>query len=173
LRLAEAREGMAAVEGERWGSVALGARTGRSRASGDSNVRGSTSATLQWTVPLFDRGQQDTRLRDAQGQIQQRSVGIDDAMRQVELQVWQQSQALQSEREGLRESRLVLESAELGLKVSSERYRLGVGNFSDVLTAQNSAANARFQVVEARANLRRAQLRLAAAVGRFVVPLGS
>ncbi len=172
-RLAEARAGMAAVEGERWGNLALGARTGRSRASGDSTVGGSTSASLQWTVPLFDRGQQEARLRDAQGQIQQRGVGIDEAMKQVELQIWQQSQALLSEREGLRESRLVLESAELGLKVSTERYRLGVGSFSDVLTAQSSAANARFQVVETRANLRRAQLRLAAAVGRFVVPLGT
>ena len=81
--------------------------------------------------------------------------------------MWQQSHALVSEREARRNSKAVLDSAETALRVATERFRLGVGNFSDVLTAQNSAANARFQSVESQANLRREQLRLAAAVGRF------
>jgi outer membrane protein len=172
-RLAEARERANAAEGERWGSVAFSARTGRSRYGSDASVRSTAAAALEWSLPLLDRGVLDARLRDAQGLIQQRRVGVDDSVRQVELQVWQQGQALLSERDGLRESRLVLDSAETSLRVASERFRLGVGSFSDVLAAQSAAANSRFQVVEARANLRRAQLRLAAALGRFALPLGS
>ena len=50
---------------------------------------------------------------------------------------------------------------------SFRRFRQGAGGFRDVLAAQSNAANARFQWVESRANLARAQWRLAAAVGRF------
>jgi outer membrane protein len=166
-RLSEAQQRAEAVQAERWGSVGFSAQTGRSRASSESSVRSSTTASLEWTLPLFDRASISSRLQDAEGQIQQRGVGVDDALKQVELQVWQQGQALLSEREGLQESAAVLDSAETSLRVAAERYRQGVGSFSDVLTAQNAAANARFQRAEARANLRRAQWRLAAALGRF------
>lgn len=166
-RLAEAQQRASAVKAERWGSITLNASTGRNRPSSDSDFRGRTSAAVQWSVPLFDRGSLEARQRDAQGQILVSSADLDDALRQVELQVWQQGQALAGERDGLRQSRSVLENAESALRVAAERYRQGVGGFNDVLTAQNAAANARFQWVEAQANLRRAQLRLAASVGRF------
>lgn len=166
-RLAEAQARADAVQAERWGSFGLNASAGRTRSSSDSEVRGSGSVGVQWTLPLFDRGALGGRLGDALGQILVREVGVNDALSQVELQVWQQGQALLGERDGLRHSRAVLDSAEASLRVATERYRQGVGGFNDVLTPQNAAANARFQWVEAQANLRRAQLRLAASVGRF------
>jgi outer membrane protein len=169
-RMAEAQQRAAAVGAERWGSFTLSGQTGRSRSSSDSVVSGTNSASVFWTLPLFDRGSVASRLHDAQGLIQQRAAGAADAARQVELQVWQQAQALLSERDGMRESRLVLDSAETLLRVVSERYRLGVGSFTDVLTAQGLAATARFQWVEARANLHQAQWRLAAALGRWGLP---
>ena len=166
-RLEEAEARASGLRTGRWGNVALNASSGRSRASSDSAVRGSTTAGLTWNVPLFDRGVLDSQLRDAQGQILVRGIGVDDAMRQVELQVWQQGRALLSERDGLRENKAVIDSAEHVLRVATERFRLGVGNLSDVLTAQNVAASARFQWDEAHSNVLRARLRLAAAVGRL------
>jgi outer membrane protein TolC len=44
---------------------------------------------------------------------------------------------------------------------------MGVGSMTDVLNAQNIAANARFQWVESNANLLKARFKLAAAVGRL------
>jgi outer membrane protein len=140
---------------------------GRIRTSGYTELRDTGSASVLWTLPLLDRGVTSARQRDVLGQIQVRSANMDDALNQVELQVWQQSQALISDRDILREARAVRNSAELSLRVSSERYRSGVGFFSDVLAAQNVAGNARFQWVESRANLLKSQLRLAASVGRF------
>jgi outer membrane protein len=166
-RLAEARARVEAVAAERWGNLGLNASTGRTRSSSESDARGSSSIGLQWTLPLFDRGAQNSRRGDAVGQVMVREVDVGDALKQVELQVWQQGQTLIGEREGLRYSRAVLVSADASLRVATERYRRGVGSFNDVLLPQNVAANARFQWVEAQANLRRAQLRLAASVGRF------
>jgi outer membrane protein len=166
-RLAEAQARASAVGAESWGSVAVSAKSGRTRSSADTPVRSNSSASVEWTLPLFDRASLRSRLGDAQGQIQVRNAGVADALSQVELLVWQQAQALRGQRDALEESLSVLDSAEAALRVAGERFRQGVGGFADVLSAQNAAANSRFQWVEARANLRRAQWRLAAAVGRF------
>lgn len=166
-RLAETQARFKSIDAERWGSVNVSAVAGRIRTSGYTELRDTGSASVLWTLPLFDRGVTTSRQRDVQGQIQIRTASVDDALSQIELQVWQLSQELIADRDILREARSVRNSAELSLRVSSERYRSGVGLFSDVLSAQNVAANARFQWVEARANLLKSQLRLAAAVGRF------
>jgi outer membrane protein len=166
-RLAETQERIKAVDAERWGNISMSAVAGKIRTNGFAELRNTSTASVLWTLPLLDRGVTTARQRDVLGQIQVRNAGIDDALSQIELQVWQQSQLLISDREVLREARIVRNSAELSLRVSSERYRSGVGLFSDVLNAQNIAANARFQWAESRSNLLRSQLRLAAAVGRF------
>jgi outer membrane protein len=166
-RLAETQARFKSIDAERWGNISLSAVAGRIRTSGYTDLRDTGSASVLWTLPLFDRGVTTARQRDIQGQILIRNAGVDDALNQIELQVWQQSQTLIADRDILREARAVRNSAELSLRVSSERYRSGVGLFSDVLSAQNVAANARFQWVEARANLLKSQLKLAASVGRF------
>jgi outer membrane protein len=166
-RLAEAQARSRSVDAERWGSVTLNAVAGRIRTSGYTDLRDTSSASVLWTLPLSDRGVTTARQREVLGQIQVRNAGVDDALSQIELQVWQQSQTLIADRDILREARTVRNSAELSLRVSSERYRSGVGTFSEVLVAQNVAANARFQWVDARANLLKSQLRLAAVIGRF------
>lgn len=166
-RLAEVQARSKSIDAERWGNVTLNAVAGRIRTTGYTDLRDTGTASVLWTLPLLDRGVTTARLRDVLGQIQVRNAGVDEALNQIELQVWQQSQALISDRDILREARAVRNSAELSLRVSSERYRSGVGLFSDVLNAQNVAANARFQWVESRANLLKSQLRLAASIGRF------
>lgn len=166
-RLAQAQARVDSIGAERAGSVGLRAQTGRVRFSGDSSVRSTTSAVIGWTVPIFDRGSIDSRLREAQGLAQVREAGIDEARQRIELQVWQEGRALIGERDLLSESGSVQDSAEAALRVVSSRYAEGIGRFTDVLTAQSAVAAARFQMVEARANIRRAQLRLAAALGRL------
>ena len=167
-RWSEAQSRASSIDAERWGSVSAGARAGRSRASSADVVSATSSVGVEWSLPLwFDRGVLRSRMKDALGQVQVRAVGIEEAERQVASQVWQEGQALIAEIDGLRASREVLDTAEAALRVASERFRQGAGGFRDVLAAQSNAANARFQWVESRANLARAQWRLAAAVGRF------
>ncbi len=178
-RQTEAQARTAGFEAQRWGSVSFGARAGRSRVVGGVSVGNSggsgsgsstdTSASLEWSLPLLDRGVLRTQVQDAQGRAQTRAAELEEAERLTALQVWQEAQTLLGERSALRASLSLLESAEATLRASTERFRLGVGNFTDLLQAQTATAGARLQWAESRANLTRAHWRLAAAAGRLGV----
>ena len=176
-RQTEAQARSAGIESQRWGSVTLGARAGRSRlvggfsagSSGNSSNSTAISASLEWSLPLLDRGVLRTQIQDAQGRTLTRAAELEEAERLTALQVWQEAQALLGERSALRASSSLLESAEATLRASTERFRLGVGNFTDLLQAQTATAGARLQWAESRANLTRAHWRVAAAAGRLGV----
>ncbi len=164
-RLTEASERSAEAQAERWGAVGVGVRIGRG--TGDTSTTSHASAGIAWTVPLFDRDVWGSKLRDAQGQARVRAVGVEDAVRLVTTQVWQEGQNLLGARNALHDARQVLDSAETTLRVTTERFRLGASAFAEILLAQDAASIARFQWVDVRANLLRARWRLAAAVGRL------
>jgi outer membrane protein len=173
-RQAEAKARVASIESQRWGSINVAARAGRSRTVGGVGVGNAgsgsssgTSAALEWSVPLFDRGLLRSQAQDAQGRVQVRAAELEESQRLTTLQVWQEAQTLLGERSALRSSRVLLDSAEAAFLVSSERFRLGVGSFTDLVQAQSAAAGARLQWAESRANLTRTHWRLAAAAGRF------
>ena len=166
-RLAQAQARADAVRAERWGRVSLTASGGRRRPSDGSAVESTGAAQLTWSVQVFDGGLFAARANDALGRVQVEQATLDEALGQVELQVWQQAQALIGEQAARRDSKAVLASAEQALRVATERFRLGVGSLTDVLSAQTTTAQARFQWAESQATLRREQMRLAAAVGRF------
>ena len=171
-RQAEAQARTAGIESQRWGSVTMGARAGQARAArgvgvGSSGASSETSVSLGWSVPLLDRGVLRSQIQDAQGRLLTRAAELEAAERFTALQVWQEAQALLGGRSALRASRSLLESAEATLRASTERFRLGVGNFTDLLQAQTATAGARLQWAESRANLTRAHWRVAAAAGRF------
>ncbi|MEY2876258.1 MAG: hypothetical protein RLZZ373_3629 [Pseudomonadota bacterium] len=171
-RLSEAASRQTAIRSERWGAVGLSVNAGRDRSTVDGSSRPAAAAALTWSIPLLDRADREARLLDAMGDARVRESRLDDARRQSEGQVWKEGHTLIGERRALRESRLVLGSAELTLKAASERFRQGVGGFRDVLNAQSVVTGARYQSVEVDARVRQAQWRLAAATGRLG-PLGA
>jgi outer membrane protein len=165
---ARARRGqrLAAVRAERWGAVSLSARAGNDRI-GNGSGSTNTSASLQWQLPLTDGGTQRARELDARGQGLVRDAELDEALRGVALQVWQAGQTLDGERRSVQASHLVLDTAVQAMRAATERFRMGVGSFSDVNAAYSAVASSRLQWVDSRANVLRAQLQLAAATGRF------
>ncbi len=166
-RLAQAQNRIKALDSEKWGSINLNAVAGTGKSGVSRALTDASSAALFWTLPLFSGELLDARQRDALGQIQVRNVALDDALKQVELQIWLHSQSLNADRDILRESREVLDNSDSFLRATAERYRQGIGAMSEVLNAQTIAANARFQWVESKANMLKSQLKLAAAVGRL------
>ncbi|BDI08050.1 TolC family protein [Sphaerotilus microaerophilus] len=170
-RLEESVARETSLRAQRWGQVDMNASAGRERSSTDSRVQGTATAALRWTLPLMDRGERDSSLRDALAQTRVGQARLADALRQTELQVWQDGQALLAERAALREGQRVLDSAMLALQADVERYRLGAASLRDVLAAQTQLSGARYQWVEVRARARQAGWRLAAALGRLG-PLG-
>jgi outer membrane protein len=171
-RLGEVAARQAAIRSERWGAVGLSLQAGRDRSAAEGSTRPAAAAALTWSLPLLDRGDREARLLDAMGESRVRESRLEDARRLSEGQVWREGHTLIGERRALRESRLVLRSAELTLKAAMERFRQGVGGFRDVLTAQTVVTSARFQNVDVDARVRQAQWRLAAATGRLG-PLGA
>jgi outer membrane protein len=171
-RLSEAASRQTAIRSERWGAVGLSVNAGRDRSTVDGSSRPAAAAALTWSIPLLDRADRESRLLDAMGDARVRESRLEDARRQSEGQVWKEGHTLIGERRALRESRLVLGSAELTLKAASERFRQGVGGFRDVLNAQTVVTGARYQSVDVDARVRQAQWRLAAATGRLG-PLGA
>jgi outer membrane protein TolC len=169
-RLRENASRQNAIRSERWGTVGLSVNAGRGLNT-DSSTRPAAAAALTWSLPLLDRADRESRLLDAMGEARVRESRLDDARRQTETQVWKESHTLIGERRALRESRLVLATAEQALKAAGERFRAGVGGFRDVLSAQGGVIGARVQQIDVEARLRQAQWRLAAATGRLG-PLG-
>jgi outer membrane protein len=156
----------AAVRAERWGAVSLSARAGNDRI-GNGSGSTNTSASLQWQLPLTDGGTQRARELDARGQGLVSDPRRDYPLLCSPLQVWQAGQTLDGERRSVQASHLVLDTAVQAMRAATERFRMGVGSFSDVNAAYSAVASSRLQWVDSRANVLRAQLQLAAATGRF------
>jgi len=71
---------------------------------------------------------------------------------QVDLQVWTSYYGLSTASQRVRTSRDLLSSAQQAAEVATNRYRSGVGNILDVLTAEAALENARAEEVQARAD---------------------
>lgn len=166
-RVAEAQARWDSTRAARWGEVGLTVQSGRARSTNDLQVRTITRGALDWTVPLLDREQSSSQREQALGQWRVREAGLAEAQAQVAATVWEQGRLLQGEQVALRESLKARDSADAAWRVTTERYRLGVGSFGDVLSAQAASASALLQVADAQAAWQRARWRLAAAVGRL------
>ena len=169
-RLAQAQAQSQATQSERWGRVVVNASGGRSRPTYGQDTTATGSAQVAWSLPLYDGGGQQARHQSAQAGVLLAETALEEARREVALQVWQQAQALTSEIEVNRTSQRALENAQAALTAATERYRLGVGRFVELQTAHLALAAARLQRVESQAAVRREQQLLAVALGRLAPP---
>ncbi|OIO74096.1 MAG: transporter [Zetaproteobacteria bacterium CG1_02_53_45] len=142
------------------------ASDGRTAAAGAgyANTRnGSIALNIQF--PIFTGFDTAYRTRAAQAQLENSMASRDQVARQVSLQVWQAYQNLRSEGQALRASEDLLASAAESEAMSLGRYREGVGNILDLLSAQSAMAGARQQHVTALYNWHAARFSLAQAIG--------
>jgi TolC family type I secretion outer membrane protein len=155
---------LSATRGSGLPVVNLDANAGRTRVRdvGDSS---QFSALVTLKIPLFAGFGDRAAIRQAEAQLQNAAVGVDDMRSQVELQVWQSYQNLMAAAAALESSAAQLKSATLAAEVSSARYRSGLETILEVLTAQTTLANARVQQVQARLDLAAARAALGHAVG--------
>jgi outer membrane protein len=81
--------------------------------------------------------------------------------------VWQAYQNLQTETQSVQSSQDLVSSATQNADVALGRYKAGVGNIIDVITAQSALATARAQRIQARFNWDIARASLAFSMGRL------
>lgn len=137
-----------------------------SSSSAFSNLQ-SWSVGLQVSVPLFTGFANTYQIRGAEQQVEVQQANRDRLDQSVALEVWRAYYNLNTARETLHSTENLLASATQSEKVALGRYQAGAGNIIEVLNAEATLANARFQRVQSQYNWRIGKAQLAQALGRL------
>ncbi len=122
---------------------------------------------LNVTIPLFTGFSSTYKIRSAQEQAEASQAVRDQLNLQIALDVWKAYQSLQTETQSVQSSGDLVASATQNADVALGRYKAGVGNIIDVITAQSSLASARAQQIQATFNWDIARAGLAYAIGQL------
>ena len=119
------------------------------------------------TVPIFTGFSTVYGVRQAKETLAEREAGTEQARLNVSLDVWNAYYGLDSANQQLTATAALLKTADDNQQVALGRYQSGVGTILDVLTAQNGAATAREQRINAELGWKVARAQLAFALGRL------
>ncbi|MBS1213631.1 MAG: outer rane efflux protein [Proteobacteria bacterium] len=125
------------------------------------------SVGLQLSVPLFTGFFNTYQIKAAEEQVALQHANREQIEQAVALDVWQAYYLLNTARENLGNSEELLNSATQAEKVALGRYKAGVGNILDLLSAQASLAGARVQKIQSQFTWTIARARLAQAIGKL------
>ncbi len=130
---------------------------------------GSTSSSLgiNLRVPLFSGFHTANTVRQARARAEQLDANRDQAVHQVELEVWQAYYDLDTAEAAISSARALMRSAAQSREVAEARYKAGVGNLPDLLTAFASEANSKMEVIQAEMGWYSSLSRLNNAIGSF------
>ncbi len=121
---------------------------------------------VQLNVPIFNGGLTQGRLTVAAAREQEAELQLGSVKGQVEEDVRLALSALRTTVERVNAADEALRLAQRELEMSRDRFRAGVADNLEVISAQTSLANARAAQVEALAVYNGARLNLAASLGR-------
>ncbi|MGH8370024.1 MAG: TolC family protein [Gammaproteobacteria bacterium] len=161
-----------ATRGRGLPSITLSANTGRNTSvfSGTHTDTDSYSAGVTLSVPLFAGFGDQAAEQQAQAAVDVAQATTLQLQQQVELEVWQAYQNVHTAAITLTTTDTQLKSAQQAADVTTARYKGGLDNILDTLTAQATLANARAQQIQARLNWFAALAALGHAVGGLDAP---
>lgn len=143
-------------------TVTLGAMAGISNPDTQNN---SIGVTLN--IPLFSGFKTNYQSRAAQAQVDGKIAERDRLANQIALDVWKAYQSLLTNSQALRSADDLVNAATQSEQMILGRYKAGVGNILDTLTAQSALANARQQRVTALYNFLSSRFALAQSIGEL------
>lgn len=161
LRAAEASVDLARAQGR----PTLSFSTGPAWQDQAGVVTNTGSVGLSLAVPIFSGFETQYRVRSAAAQAEVRAAQRDKLQNQVALDVWKAYQSLTTATQSLQTTADLLASAEQSAKVALGRYKAGVGNVLDLLSAQSALAAARLQRIQAELDWHVFRATLAQAMG--------
>jgi outer membrane protein TolC len=123
-------------------------------------------AAIQLNVPIFNGGLTRGRLTVATSRQHQAELQLGNVRGQVDQDVRLALSTLRTTVERVRAADEAMRLAQRELEMSQDRFRAGVADNLEVITAQASLANARAAQVQALATYNAARLNLAASLGR-------
>jgi outer membrane protein len=121
---------------------------------------------VQLNVPIFNGGLTQGRVTAAASRQRQSELALSDIRGQVEVDVRLALTTLRTAAVQVRAADETVTLAQRELEMARDRFRAGVADNLEVITAQTSVANARVAQVTALAQHNAARLNLAAAMGR-------
>ena len=136
----------------------------------DENLLGQTSQNTSQigiflSIPLFEGYKPTYLIRSAEATAELNASKRDQLKLQVSLDVWTAYQNLKTANESITASNVLVSSAEESSRVALGRYKEGVGNIIDTLSAQNALANAKQQKIQSVLNWNIARTTLAQSIG--------
>lgn len=133
------------------------------------------TASLQFTMPLFDGGAIKSRVDAARATARQASLRREEAGRQIELEVQQALDRLRTAADSLATAEARAEAADAGFRIASSKRDLGVINQVEFLDARNALTGAELNLNLTRFELlsRQADLAYATAVNPLPLPSGA
>lgn len=143
-------------------TITVGVMAGISNPEARNNSIGITLS-----VPLFSGFKTTYQARAAEAQIEGRVAERDRLANQIALDVWKAYQGLLTNSQALRSADDLVNAATQSEKMILGRYKAGVGNILDTLSAQTALANARQQRVAALYNFLLSRFVLAQAIGQL------
>ncbi|MDQ3920629.1 MAG: TolC family protein [Acidobacteriota bacterium] len=121
---------------------------------------------VQLNVPIFNGGLTRGRIEAASSRERQAELELGSVRGQVEEDVRLSFSALRTTSEQVAAAQSSVTLAQRELEMARDRFRAGVGDNVEVVTAQTALSNARSSEVTALAQYNAARLNLAAALGR-------
>jgi outer membrane protein TolC len=136
----------------------------------DHAVDGWTAGVqLRWD--WYDGGLTSGRVTEAKARLERAQIELEDAAREVELEVRTAHSNYGDAREVLESQRKVQDQAQEALRLATARYQAGSGTQLDLLAAETSLTEARTTRVVAARDVLVARARLDRAIGPEFVPV--
>ncbi|REG60996.1 outer membrane protein [Paraburkholderia sp. BL6669N2] len=122
---------------------------------------------VQVSIPLFEGFGRHYQIDQAQAQADRQEYALDDARRQVALNVWSSYQTLAGATKNAENSVNLLATAQRAWDAARHRYDAGVGNILELMNTQAALANAKQRRVQAVADWDYARIDLAGKLGEL------
>jgi outer membrane protein TolC len=148
----QARARVKVVRSQGLPTLGLGASVAPVFANGLQRQITPYSAGVSLRFPLFTGFRNTYDIRAAELETKLASENARGLEQQIGLQVWTSYYDLQTAVKRLATSRSLLRDAQESVDVALGRYRAGIGNILDLLTAEAALENARAEEVQARAD---------------------
>ncbi len=130
-------------------------------------VDASWTGGLSMSIPIYAGGQLGGRISEERSKVRQEQIRSKDIADQVTLEVQDALLTISSTQKQVLVAEEGLKLSLKELKLSRERFVVGVANNVEVTNAQTSVARARDNVIEALSNFHAARINLARAQGQL------
>jgi outer membrane protein TolC len=127
----------------------------------------TSSLGVTLNIPLFSGFKTNYQIRSAEAQVSSKIADRERLNSQIALDVWKAYQSMLTNSHALSTADDLVATATQSEKMISGRYKAGLGNILDTLTAQSALANARQQRVSAFYNFLFSRFALAQAIGEL------